>query len=55
MNEEGFAAVRLLDVFVRYTRLEVQNVVCVGAEGGEDALNLAVLETSVLELRLSVR
>ena len=43
MDEEGFLAVCLFDVFVWDAGLEVEDVVGVGAEGGEDARNLGVL------------
>lgn len=44
MNEEGLFAVGSLDVFVGYAGLEIEDVVGVGAEGVEDALDFGVLE-----------
>jgi len=43
VDEEGDFAVGSLDVFVWDAGLEVQDVVGIGAEGGEDAGDFGVL------------
>ena len=45
MDEEGFFAVGFFDVFVWYAGLEVQDVVGVGAEGFQDAVDFGVLSS----------
>ena len=43
MDQEGDFAVGALDVFVGDAGLEIEDVVGVGAEGGEDAGDFGVL------------
>jgi len=43
MDQEGDFAVGALDVFLWYAGLEVQDIVGVCAEGGEDAGDFGVL------------
>ena len=43
MDEEGFFAVGFFDVFAGDAGLEVQDVVGVGTEGAEDAVDFGVL------------
>jgi hypothetical protein len=45
MDEEGFFAVGFLDVFVGHARLEIEDIVGVGAEGFEDAVDFGVLSS----------
>jgi hypothetical protein len=45
MDEEGFFAVGLFDVFVWHAGLEVEDVVGVGAEGFQDAVDFGVLDS----------
>lgn len=48
MDQEGFLAVVFFDVAVWDARLEVQDVIGVCTEGGEDAFDLGVLEQKLV-------
>lgn len=52
MDEEGFFAVGFLDVFVGHARLEIEDIVGVGAEGFEDAVDFGVLNLYLVSARM---